>query len=94
MDSGGFVKHFLGLFWQVTPIINIRTRQCQGSTDHETYWNGPGFCNILYALTMNVLLIEDELKVANFISKGLEEEGYSVQVAYNGAEGLRFLKAD
>lgn len=43
--------------------------------------------------TMSVLLIEDELKVANFISKGLEEEGYSVQVAYNGAEGLQLLKA-
>ena len=41
---------------------------------------------------MSVLLIEDELKVANFISKGLEEEGYSVQVAYNGAEGLQLLK--
>ncbi len=42
---------------------------------------------------MNVLLIEDELKVANFISKGLEEEGYAVQVGYNGAEGLQLLKA-
>ena len=42
----------------------------------------------------NVLLIEDELKVASFISKGLEEEGYSVKVAYNGAEGLQLLKAD
>jgi DNA-binding response OmpR family regulator len=41
---------------------------------------------------MSVLLIEDELKVANFISKGLEEEGYSVQVAYNGAEGLNLLR--
>lgn len=42
---------------------------------------------------MSVLLIEDELKVANFISKGLEEEGYSVQVAYNGAEGLHLLRS-
>jgi DNA-binding response OmpR family regulator len=42
---------------------------------------------------MSVLLIEDEIKVANFISKGLEEEGYSVQVGYNGAEGLQLLKA-
>ena len=43
---------------------------------------------------MSVLLIEDELKVASFISKGLEEEGYSVEVAYNGAEGLQLLKAN
>ncbi len=41
---------------------------------------------------MGILLIEDEVKVAHFISKGLEEEGYSVQVAYNGAEGLELLK--
>ncbi len=43
---------------------------------------------------MSVLLVEDELKVASFISKGLEEEGYSVDVAYNGAEGLQLLKAN
>ena len=41
---------------------------------------------------MNLLLIEDETKVASFISKGLEEEGYAVQVAYNGADGLALLK--
>ncbi len=43
---------------------------------------------------MNVLLIEDELKVASFIKKGLEEEGYSVHVAYNGVDGLELLKKD
>jgi DNA-binding response OmpR family regulator len=41
---------------------------------------------------MNLLLIEDETKVASFISKGLEEEGYTVHVAYNGADGLKLLK--
>jgi DNA-binding response OmpR family regulator len=41
---------------------------------------------------MNVLLIEDEEKVASFISKGLEEEGYSVEVAYNGRTGLELLR--
>jgi len=44
-------------------------------------------------LAMNVLLIEDEIKVASFISQGLEEEGYAVQIAYNGAEGLQLLKS-
>lgn len=43
---------------------------------------------------MKLLLIEDETKVANFISKGLEEEGYTVQVAYNGADGLKLLKQE
>jgi DNA-binding response OmpR family regulator len=41
---------------------------------------------------MKVLLVEDEAKVANFISKGLQEEGYNVDVAYDGKEGLELLK--
>ena len=41
---------------------------------------------------MDVLLIEDEAKVVDFISKGLEEEGYAVAAAYNGKQGLDLLK--
>lgn len=41
---------------------------------------------------MDVLLVEDETKVVDFVSKGLEEEGYSVTAAYNGRQGLEFLK--
>lgn len=35
-----------------------------------------------------ILLIEDEEHVALFIKKGLEEENYKVEVAYNGKQGL------
>ena len=42
--------------------------------------------------TMDVLIIEDETKVVDFISKGLEEEGYTVAVAFNGKQGLDMLK--
>jgi DNA-binding response OmpR family regulator len=38
---------------------------------------------------MNILLVEDEQGVANFIRKGLEEEHYAVDLAVNGEEGLR-----
>jgi DNA-binding response OmpR family regulator len=38
---------------------------------------------------MNILLIEDEPKVAGFIKKGLEEELYRVTVAYDGHMGCR-----
>ena len=41
---------------------------------------------------MNVLIIEDELKVVEFVSKGLEEEGYNVTTAVNGRQGLDLLK--
>ena len=35
----------------------------------------------------NICLIEDELKVASFIRKGLEEQGYRVSVSANGNDG-------
>lgn len=37
---------------------------------------------------MRILLAEDETAIANFIKEGLEEEGYSVDVAINGRQGL------
>ncbi|PLX98241.1 MAG: DNA-binding response regulator [Desulfuromonas sp.] len=37
---------------------------------------------------MKILVVEDEKKVASFIQRGLEEEGYEVDVAYDGEEGL------
>ncbi|MDY6848885.1 MAG: heavy metal response regulator transcription factor [Geoalkalibacter sp.] len=37
---------------------------------------------------MRILVVEDEKKVASFIKRGLEEEGYTVDVAYDGDEGL------
>ncbi len=38
---------------------------------------------------MKILVVEDEKKVASFIKKGLEEEYYTVDVAYDGREGLK-----
>lgn len=37
---------------------------------------------------MRILVVEDEKKVASFIKRGLEEEGFSVDLAYDGEEGL------
>lgn len=37
---------------------------------------------------MRILVVEDEKKVSSFIKKGLEEEGYAVDVANDGEEGL------
>lgn len=37
---------------------------------------------------MRILVVEDEKKVASFLEKGLREEGYSVDVAYDGDDGL------
>ncbi len=38
---------------------------------------------------MRLLVVEDEKKVSSFISKGLKEEGYSVDVAFDGQTGLQ-----
>ncbi|WP_299707538.1 response regulator transcription factor [uncultured Pontibacter sp.] len=38
---------------------------------------------------MKILLVEDEPKVASFIKKGLEEQAYEVEQAYDGSFGLK-----
>jgi DNA-binding response OmpR family regulator len=41
---------------------------------------------------MKILVVEDEVKVSNFIRRGLEEEGYTVEVAEDGRCGLDLIK--
>ncbi|WP_298270631.1 response regulator transcription factor [Geobacter sp.] len=38
---------------------------------------------------MRILVVEDEKKVSSFIKRGLEEEKYEVDTAFNGEEGLK-----
>jgi DNA-binding response OmpR family regulator len=40
---------------------------------------------------MQILVVEDERKVANFIRQGLEEEGYAVELAADGNTALDLL---
>ena len=37
---------------------------------------------------MKLLMIEDDRKIATSVKRGLEAEGYSVEVAFDGSEGL------
>jgi len=39
---------------------------------------------------MRVLVVEDERRIADFISKGLSEQGYGVDIAYDGDEALHW----
>ena len=43
---------------------------------------------------MRILVIEDEKKIANFIKRGLREEGYAVDVAYDGEDGYFLAKTN
>jgi DNA-binding response OmpR family regulator len=42
---------------------------------------------------MNLLLVEDEARVADFLERGLLAEGYTVMVAREGREGLNLARA-
>ena len=43
---------------------------------------------------MRVLLIEDDLKTASFISKGLKEAGFAVDHVADGESGLQMASAE
>jgi len=40
---------------------------------------------------MKILLIEDEIKVAAFIKKGLQENDFEITIAENGSKGLNLI---
>ncbi len=42
---------------------------------------------------MKILVVEDEKKVAKFLQQGLEEEQYSVDIAYDGEQGQQMALA-
>lgn len=44
----------------------------------------------IWGRPLRILVVEDEKKVATFIKKGLQEEGYAVDAVYNGTDGLNF----
>lgn len=43
---------------------------------------------------MRILIVEDEKKVASFIKKGLAEEYYTADTAYDGKEGLKLAETE
>ncbi len=47
----------------------------------------------LYNGCVRILVVEDERKVASFIRKGLQQEGYAVDVVYEGDEAVRHAAA-
>ena len=40
---------------------------------------------------MRILIVEDDKRTARFISKGLRQEGFAVDIAPNGEDGLHFV---
>ena len=43
---------------------------------------------------MRILLVEDEHKLSNVVKKGLEEEGFAVDTAFDGEEGQYLAESE
>ncbi|HTK39338.1 MAG TPA: response regulator transcription factor [Patescibacteria group bacterium] len=43
---------------------------------------------------MKILVVEDEHRIAQALKQGLSDEGYAVDVAYDGDEGVRSAESD
>lgn len=43
---------------------------------------------------MRILVVEDDLKILNYIQKGLKEAGHSVDIAQNGEDGLHLATTE
>ena len=46
------------------------------------------------SLNKRVLVVDDEPDFASIVQKNLEKEGFTVEVAYNGVEGLEKIRAN
>jgi hypothetical protein len=57
---------------------------------HLAFWFA-AVCYVTGFLTMHILVVEDEKKVASFIKRGLEAANYSVDVEHDGEAGLNRL---
>ena len=43
---------------------------------------------------MRILIVEDEKKMASFIERGLKEEGYAVDTAWDGEQGWEYVSTN
>ena len=50
--------------------------------------------NNIHEVMYQILIIEDEQRVAELLKRGLEESGYQVVVAFDGMMGLRIFKSN
>jgi DNA-binding response OmpR family regulator len=45
-------------------------------------------------VAMNILVIEDEAKVASFLKRGLQQSGYEIDIAADGEEGYEKIRSN
>ena len=54
----------------------------------------PSLSPKMVPMNERILVVEDEAKIANFLKRGLAEEGYEVDLAQDGREGLEAALAE
>ncbi len=67
-------------------ITRIRTRRCTHAENAETW-----ICRVTFACDagpMRVLLVDDEERLVRSLKRGLQREGFAVDCAYDGEQGL------
>ncbi len=48
----------------------------------------------MWSVTMRIIIVEDNHKIANSIKTGLEQESYAVDVAYDGEDGFSLAASE
>src|SRR6188472_2767268 len=82
MTSAAPIPRFLR--WPTSPTA--------GESDMAaTGWSAPArrLCRTVSIGRMEILVVEDEAAIADFVARGLEAEGYAVHTAADGIEGER-----
>jgi two-component system, OmpR family, response regulator len=69
---------------RVPGVVDIRapSRSCRGLPDRGRHG------------LVKILLVEDDARIARFVQRGLEAEGYAVEVADGGEDGLELCRSN
>ena len=76
------------------PVLS-RTEEAtpSGSSSAVVLRNSTRKAKIGFRVSMKLLVVEDESKTASYLKKGLAENGFVVDTAGNGDEGLHLARS-
>jgi len=74
--------------------VRIGTRcSSERSAEHEAEMKIPSGSPALHSSSMKILVVEDNRKLASFLSRALTEEGYTVDVVVDGITAIEQIQA-
>lgn len=81
-----FAEHAVGRRHSQHSCAGVGVPTAAARVHSELVTMGP--THALANSTMQILIIEDEVKLAQYLQKGLREEGFAVDMAHDGVTGL------